>query len=68
MDFQITLEDEGKVIGELAAEIRNLVGDMKYKMESVAECGVVERQAIKEQLQSEIEKVYNLTDMSHSCD
>ena len=68
VDFQIALEDEGKVIGELAAEIRNLVGDMKYKVESVAEGGVVERQAIKEELKSEIEKVYNLTDISHPCD
>ena len=68
MDFQIALEDEGKVIGELAEEIGNLVGDMKYKLESVAECGVIERQAIKEQLQSEIEKVYDLTDMSQPCD
>ena len=49
---------------ELAVEIRTLVGDIRYKLESVAECGVVERQDIKEQLHSEIEEVYSFTSIS----
>ena len=44
---------------ELAAEIRAMTEGMKYKLEAVAECGEVERQAIKEQLYNEIEKVFS---------
>ena len=44
---------------ELAAEIRAMTEGMKYKLEAVAECGEVERQAIREQLNEEIKKVYS---------
>ena len=71
MEFQITLDDEGKVIDQLAVEIRSMaedmkqkVEDMKQKMADVEECGKAERQAIKGQLLNEIQKVYFLQSMA----
>ena len=44
---------------ELAVEIRAMTEGMKYKLEAVVECGEADRQAIKEQLNKEIKKVYS---------
>ena len=44
---------------ELAVEIRAMTEGMKYKLETFAECGEADRQAIKEQLNEEIKKVYS---------
>ena len=59
MEFQITLKGERKVIDEQAAEIRAMTEGMKSILEAVAECGEADRQAIKEQLNEEIKKVYS---------
>ena len=58
MKFQITLEDEGKVIDELAAAMRAMAEEIKYEVKAAAECGEVARKAIKEQLHEEIHKVH----------
>ena len=64
-EFQITLEDEGKVMDQLAAAIRTMTEDIRYKVEAVAECGEVQRKAIiKEQLDNEIKKVKLFKDMN----
>ena len=58
-DFKITLEDERKVIDDLAAEIRTLTEGIRQEVDDVAQKGVAERQSIKEKIIGEIQKVYN---------
>ena len=63
-EFQITLEDEGKVMDQLAAAIRTMAEDIRNKVEAVGECGEVQRKAIKEQLHNEIKTVKLFKDMN----
>ena len=63
-EFQIMLEDEGKVMDQLAAAIRTMTEDIRYEVDAVAEYGEVQRKAIKEQLHNEIKKVKLFKDMN----
>ena len=54
MGFQITLEDEGKVMDQLALEIRTMNQEIKQKMADVEAGG----KADAEKLHEEIEEVY----------
>ena len=63
-EFQITLEDEVKVMDQLSAAIRIMTEDIRYEVEAVAECGEVQRKAIKEQLHNEIKKVKLFKDVN----
>ena len=56
-DFKITLEDESKVICDLAAEIRTLTEEIKQEVDNAAQKGDAERQSMKEKLDEEIKKV-----------
>ena len=53
MEFQITLEDESKVMDQLAEEIRTMAQEMQQKIAAVEEGG----KADAEQLHMEIEEV-----------
>ena len=69
-DFKITLEDERKVIDELAAEIRTLAEEIRQEVDAVAQKGDTERQSIKEKLDEEIKKVCNINlsiKVIHTC-
>ena len=60
VDFQITLEDESKVMDKLAGELHALTVGIREKLADVADCGEVEREDIRqklEQIQDEIKKV-----------
>ena len=59
-DFKITLEDESKVIDDLAAEIRTLTEGIRQDVDNVAQRGDAERQSMKEKLDEEIKKVSNI--------
>ena len=58
-DFKITLEDERKVIDDLAAEIRTLTEGIRQEVDDVVQKGDAERHSIKEKIIEEIKKVYN---------
>ena len=59
-DFKISLEDESKVIDDLAAEIRTLTEGIRQEVDNVAQRGDAERQSMKEKLDEEIKKVSNI--------
>ena len=59
-DFKITLEDERKVIDDLAAEIRTLAEGIRQEVDTVAQKGDADRQSIKEKIDEEIKKVCNI--------
>ena len=50
-DFHINLEDESNVMEKLAGELQKLALEIRQKIADVAECGEVEREDIRKQLQ-----------------
>ena len=56
-DFKITLEDERKVIDDLAAEIRTLVEEIRQEVDAVAQKGDAERQSINDKIHGVIRMV-----------
>ena len=58
-DFKITLEDETKVMDDLAAAIRTLTEGIRHDVDTVAQKGNAERQSINKKLDEEIKKVCN---------
>ena len=57
-DFKITLEDERKVMDDLAAAIRTLTEEIRQEVDDVAQKGDTERQSINDKIDGEIRMVY----------